>query len=102
MIEGLGGALVVTADHGNADCMFEIDKKTDKPKLGPDGFSRKKTSHTLNAVPLHVFAPGHDLRLRDPGRTSPGLANLAATVLGLMGFEAPEDFEASLLASESS
>ena len=96
VIEALEGALIVTADHGNADCMFELDKKTGEPVQSKDGHAKPKTSHTLNPVPLHVYAPGVSVEL-DAALRSPGLANLAASVLALMGFEAPEDFEAPLL-----
>lgn len=102
VIDALGGALVVTADHGNADCMFELDKKSGEPALDADGRPKVKTSHTLNPVPLHVYTPGKAVTL-DPNALAgarPGLANLASTVLDLMGLEAPEDYEASLLASE--
>jgi 2,3-bisphosphoglycerate-independent phosphoglycerate mutase len=95
-VRQLGGALVVTADHGNADEMFEMDEKSGQPLLGPDGRPRPKTSHTLNRVPFHVFAPSHALRLRRDLRR-PGLANVAATLLQLLGFEAPEDYYPSLL-----
>ena len=99
VIEALGGALLVTADHGNADCMFEIDKKTGEPSLDAKGNAKAKTSHTLNPVPLHAYVPGGGIRLdAGPlGKTKPGLANLAATILTLMGFDAPEGFEPSLL-----
>ena len=96
VIERLGGALIVTADHGNADCMVEIDKKTGEPSLDPSGAPRAKTSHTLNPVPLHVFAPGAGVEL-DPKVQRPGLANVAGTILSLMGFEAPEGYEPSLI-----
>ena len=102
VIDALGGALVVTADHGNADCMFELDKKSGEPALDADGRPKVKTSHTLNPVPLHVYTPGKAVAL-DPNALAsarPGLANLASTVLDLMGLEAPEDYEASLLASD--
>jgi 2,3-bisphosphoglycerate-independent phosphoglycerate mutase len=95
-IEALRGALIVTADHGNADCMFEIDKSTGEPARTPEGGLRAKTSHTLNPVPLHVFAPTAPISMRaDLPRA--GLANLAATILYLMGSEAPEDYEPSLV-----
>jgi len=97
VIERLGGALLVTADHGNADCMFEIDKKTGEPTRDTTGHIKPKTSHTLNAVPLHVFAPSQSVAL-DAGIAAPGLAHVAATVLDLLGFEAPEDYAPSLLA----
>ncbi len=99
VIEAMGGALLVTADHGNADCMFEIDKKTLEPALDAEGRLKAKTSHTLNPVPLHVYAPGAkiELDMKSWGRVKPGLANLAASVLTLLGYEAPEDYRASLI-----
>jgi hypothetical protein len=42
-------------------------------------------------VPLHIFAPGAKLAL-DARVAKPGLANLASTVLYLMGYEAPADY----------
>jgi 2,3-bisphosphoglycerate-independent phosphoglycerate mutase len=95
-IERLGGALIATADHGNADEMYELDARGE-PRVGPDGQPRPKTSHTLNRVPFHVYAPKNRLRMRtDLAR--PGLANVAATVLHLMGWRAPDDYAPSLLA----
>ena len=46
-------------------------------------------------MPLHIFAPGYELRLKTGPQ--PGLANLAASVLQLLGYRAPEDYQASLL-----
>ena len=92
-IRALKGALVVTADHGNADEMFELDKQG-AAKIDAEGRPRKRTSHTLNPVPLHIFAPGYELRLKTGQQ--PGLANLAASVLQLLGYQAPEDYQASL------
>jgi 2,3-bisphosphoglycerate-independent phosphoglycerate mutase len=91
----LGGALVVTADHGNCDEMFELGKDG-APKLDAEGRPLAKTSHSLNAVPFYVYAPGASLAL-DRAVAAPGLANLAATVLQLLGFAAPEGYAASLL-----
>ncbi|MEZ4280701.1 MAG: 2,3-bisphosphoglycerate-independent phosphoglycerate mutase [Myxococcota bacterium] len=96
VIEALQGALIVTADHGNADCMYELDPKSGAPVAAAGGGFKPKTSHTLNPVPLHVFAPGAKLAL-DPRIEKPGLANLAATVLQLLGFEAPDDYQRGLL-----
>jgi 2,3-bisphosphoglycerate-independent phosphoglycerate mutase len=94
--EQLKGALIVTADHGNADGMFEVDPKTGEPKHDAAGKLAVKTSHTLNPVPLHIFAPGRSLALaRDVA--APGLVHVAATVLQLLGLQAPEDYERSLL-----
>jgi 2,3-bisphosphoglycerate-independent phosphoglycerate mutase len=96
VVEALEGALVVTADHGNADCMFEMDKKTGEPMHNAEGTVKALTSHTLNPVPLHVFAPSVSVRLSSRV-AKPGLANLASTILGLLGYEAPEDYEPSLI-----
>ena len=95
-VERLGGALLVTADHGNADEMFEHDRRTGEAQLGPDGRPRAKTSHTLNPVPLHLWAPQSGLEI-DPRVARPGLANVAATLLHLLGYRAPEDYASSLL-----
>ena len=51
VIEGMRGALLVTADHGNADCMFEVEDASGEPKRNPQGEVAVKTSHTLNPVP---------------------------------------------------
>ena len=96
VIRRLQGALVVTADHGNADEMYELDKAGAFAKLD-DGTLKPKTSHTLNPVPFHIYAPGHELRFNEQVRGA-GLANVAATALHLMGFKAPPAYEPSLLA----
>jgi len=66
-----GGVCVVTADHGNADHMLE-----------PDG--SPNTAHSLNPVPLVVTAPGLELRVEGGI-----LADVAPTVLDLLGMEQP-------------
>lgn len=96
VIEAKRGAILVTADHGNADQMFERDKETGQWARRPDGSFKPRTSHSLNPVPCHIWAPGRELRLRPLAK--PGLANVAATLLQLLGYQAPEDYEPSLLA----
>ncbi len=96
IVRELSGAMVVTADHGNADEMYEMDKKTGHPAVSESGGFRPKTSHTLNRVPCYIYAPGQELAI-DPANESPGLANLAATLLHLMGYAAPADYLASIL-----
>jgi 2,3-bisphosphoglycerate-independent phosphoglycerate mutase len=66
------GACVVTADHGNADHMLEAD-------------GSPNTAHSLNPVPLIVTAPG--LTLAEHGI----LADVAPTVLELLGIEQPAE-----------
>ncbi len=70
-VERAGGVLLVTADHGNADCM-----------RAPDG--QPHTAHTTNPVPLIVCGMGN-ITLRE-GR----LADIAPTLLHAMGLPVPE------------
>jgi 2,3-bisphosphoglycerate-independent phosphoglycerate mutase len=95
IIQKLKGALIVTADHGNADEMYQVDKKG-KISLDKSGYPIVKTSHTLNEVPFLVYAPGYKLAIDDKVDT-PGLSNIAASVLNLLGFQAPDDFRPSLI-----
>jgi 2,3-bisphosphoglycerate-independent phosphoglycerate mutase len=89
---------LVTADHGNADEMYMWDPKKGRFKLGRHGRIEAKTSHTLNPVPFHLVAPHLEGRLGLGHVERPGLANVASTVLELLGFERPEEYEPSLLA----
>lgn len=93
VIERVGGAALITADHGNADQMFGIDKKTGAYQ------AVALTSHTLNAVPLHLFDPAGGRLAQDASGT---LANVAGTALELLGFEVPADYAPSLLRGEHS
>ena len=98
VVSQMNGAMIVTADHGNADQMFELDKAGALLRR-PDGSPQAKTSHTLNHVPCHVLAPAGSIRI-DPSVRAPGLANVASTVLFLLGFAAPEGYLPSLLEVE--
>ena len=71
-VHAAGGAMVITADHGNADHMLE-----------PDG--SPNTAHSLNPVPFIVT--DEQVRLRDEGI----LADVAPTCLALLGIEQPEE-----------
>jgi 2,3-bisphosphoglycerate-independent phosphoglycerate mutase len=97
-VEELQGILVVTADHGNADEMFQRDKQG-KVLRDAQGRPVPKTSHTLSPVPFLIHDPMRGDRYEiDPERaTSAGIANVTATCLELMGFEPPDDLESSLL-----
>jgi 2,3-bisphosphoglycerate-independent phosphoglycerate mutase len=96
VIASLKGALLITADHGNADDMIERNKKTGALEQNQDGTFRPKTSHSLNAVPCFLYAPSApSLRFREDATA--GLANIAATVIELLGYTPPETYCASLL-----
>ncbi|CAN94665.1 MULTISPECIES: 2,3-bisphosphoglycerate-independent phosphoglycerate mutase [Sorangium] len=97
VVKALNGVLLVTADHGNADEMYELVKKTGAFETLADGSPKPKTSHTLNPVPFHVYAPGYTFAI-DTTVQKPGLANMGATVLHLLGLSAPEDYLPSLIA----
>ena len=56
-----------------------------------------KTSHTLSPVPFAIFDPNYDGEYHMAPLAAPGLANVAATLLDLLGFEAPDDYLASLI-----
>lgn len=87
VVEELDGVLVFTADHGNADIMFTEH----------EGQRSAKTSHTLSPVPFAIFDPNYDGEYRMAPPPAPGLANVAATLLNLLGYEAPADYEPSLI-----
>ncbi len=90
VIDELGGVLVYTADHGNADIMF-----TEK-----NGERSPKTSHTLSPVPFAIHDPNFDGEYHMVGAApgpAHGLANVAATVFNLLGYDAPDDYLPSLI-----
>ena len=95
VIDELGGMAIITADHGNADEMFELDKNG-KPKKNEEGGFKAKTSHTLNKVPLILY-DNHHLGAYSLKNGDFGLANIAATAVNLLGFEAPDCWEESMI-----
>ena len=72
-VEAMGGTLVITADHGNAEMMR--DPETGEPH----------TAHTLNPVPFIIVNPPHAIRRVDNGR----LADVAPTLLDIIGLQQP-------------
>ena len=96
VIDRLGGVAVITADHGNADEMYEIDKKTGEPKADKQGNLKAKTSHTLRPVPC-IFYDNVTCGAYKVREGSFGLSNVAATMVNLMGYEAPAMWDASII-----
>ena len=96
-VDAAGGVALITADHGNADEMYELDKKSGQPALNKDGSYKAKTAHTLNPVPLILYdrATGGKLGLRQLEKA--GLSNIAATVANLIGLEKHPAWDESLL-----
>ena len=85
------GILIVTADHGNADEMYEKvkDNKTPNTKT-----PNSKTAHTLNPVPFIIYDKLEEHVIKEGAY---GLANVAPTVVGLIGIEKPDMWEESML-----
>ncbi|ONM36893.1 23-bisphosphoglycerate-independent phosphoglycerate mutase 1 [Zea mays] len=96
-VEQVGGIYLVTADHGNAEDMVKRNK-SGKPLLDKNGGIQILTSHTLQPVPVAIGGPGlhPGVKFRNDIQI-PGLANVAATVMNLHGFEAPADYEQTLI-----
>lgn len=96
-VEAAGGCLVVTADHGNAEDMVERDKQG-QPRTSKDGQPLWKTAHSTNPVPLYIVDYSGQEWAAAPGVDAPGLSNLAATLLTLLGLQVPENYRPSLVA----
>ena len=98
VVDKLHGVALITADHGNADEMYEMDKKTKQPKPNKDGTFKSKTSHTLNPVPCIIYdnfySENYSVKA-DNGQF--GLANVAATMVNLLGYEAPAVWNESII-----
>lgn len=96
-IDKVHGVAIITADHGNADEMYELDKKTGQPKADKNGSFKAKTSHTLNPVPCIIYDNfGSDnYTVKKDGNY--GLSNVAATLVNLMGYEAPDFWDDSMI-----
>jgi 2,3-bisphosphoglycerate-independent phosphoglycerate mutase len=96
-IREAGATMIITADHGNVDMMFEVDRATGNLKLDPSGNPVIKTSHTLSPVPWCIVGPEARQFRTNPEVAEPGLGNIAATILLLLGFEAPADYLPALI-----
>ena len=95
-VDAAGGVLVISADHGNADDMFEHGKDG-KIKVDAEGQAARKTSHSLNPVPCIVYDPENKGEYASELRSGLGISSLAATCIELLGFKAPADYDPSVL-----
>ena len=100
-----GAVLVITADHGNSDDMYEHDKKTGAVSRKDDGTPKAKTSHSLNPVPCIIYDPGYKGEY-EPGKGENhedalnkglGISSIAATCIDFLGFIPPEGYDSSVL-----
>ncbi len=87
VIKELNGIAIVTADHGNADEMFTVNK----------GLKTPKTSHTLNPVPFIIYDSAYNNEYKMADIPNAGLTNIAATLLNLLGYKKVEDYDESLI-----
>jgi len=97
-VKKANGILIVSADHGNSDDMYECnyktgeiiyDEKTGKPK--------PRTAHSLNPVFAYVYEPTGSIKMRLSEHKDLGISSLAATCLKLLGFVPPEDYTPSIV-----
>lgn len=86
-VKKAGGVALITADHGNADCMWKEKNGNIAPMV----------AHTLNPVPCIIkdYSKANSFELTDV--ESPGLSNVAATLCTLLGFMPPKEYDPSLL-----
>jgi 2,3-bisphosphoglycerate-independent phosphoglycerate mutase len=102
VVDQLEGILLVTADHGNADEMYQHGKDGQILREGQSGSPMVKTSHTLNAVPFMIHDANHRGQYElSSDVAAPGIANVTATCMELLGYQAPGSFEPSLLRFKS-
>jgi 2,3-bisphosphoglycerate-independent phosphoglycerate mutase len=82
----LKGMVIITADHGN------VEEKLDKK-------GNVKTSHTLNPVPFFILDSQYagEYTVDTTGITEPGISNVAASFINMLGYEAPSMYEKSLI-----
>ena len=96
-VEEAGGILCITADHGNSDDMYE-HAKDGSVKMNKDGSPKAKTSHSLNPVPAIIYDPEYkgeyDRSVLNQGL---GISSWPATIMQLMGFVPPADYDKSLI-----
>ncbi|MCF7933190.1 MAG: 2,3-bisphosphoglycerate-independent phosphoglycerate mutase [Spirochaetia bacterium] len=95
-VEEAGGVMVISADHGNSDDMYE-HKKDGAVVIKANGKPAAKTAHSLNPVPCIIYDPSFDHEYSTTLREGLGISSLAATCIELLGYEAPEDYDPSVL-----
>jgi len=92
-----GGIMVITADHGNADDMFE-HAKDGSVKYKENGDPQAKTAHSLNPVPCIICDSSYNGEYSKTLNTGLGISSIAATCINLLGFETPRGYDMSIIA----
>jgi 2,3-bisphosphoglycerate-independent phosphoglycerate mutase len=96
-VKAQGGVLMVTADHGNSDQMYEVDKKRDGYKRDGDGGFVVRTAHSLNPVPFILVDHSGHFQLDPTLGDDAGLGNVGAALLTVVGLEPPADYLPSVV-----
>jgi 2,3-bisphosphoglycerate-independent phosphoglycerate mutase len=97
-IKKANGILIVTADHGNSDDMYECNYKTGEViRDEKTGEPKPRTAHSLNPVFAYVYQPSGSIKMKLSEHQDLGISSLAATCLTLLGFEPPEDYTPSII-----
>lgn len=95
-IDKAGGILIITADHGNADDMYEHLKDGSVSRKA-NGDPKAKTSHSLNPVPCIIYDPCYSGEYSKTLREGLGISSIAATCISLLGYVPPEDYDKSVV-----
>jgi 2,3-bisphosphoglycerate-independent phosphoglycerate mutase len=97
-VKKANGILVVTADHGNSDDMYECNYKTGEIIYDEKtGEPKPRTAHSLNPVFAYVYEPTGSIKIKLSDHDDLGISSLAATCLTLLGFEPPQDYTPSIV-----
>jgi 2,3-bisphosphoglycerate-independent phosphoglycerate mutase len=97
-VKKANGILVVSADHGNADDMYECNYKTGKIIYDEKtGQPKSRTAHSLNPVFAYAYEPTGSIKMKLSEHEDLGISSLAATCLTLLGFEPPKDYTPSII-----
>lgn len=97
-VAALGGVAIITADHGNADEMYQYNKKKGDFVRDENGVPVPLTSHTLNRVPCWLYDPTGTMPWKLDDSVSPKrLSNIAATAMKLLGLVPPDDYDPALI-----
>ena len=95
--QAAGAILVISADHGNSDDMYEHAKDGSVIKDKATGRPKARTAHSLNPVPAIIYDPSNAAGVKLTDKKGLGISSLAATCLNLIGYQTPEGYDPSLL-----
>ncbi|MDR0411575.1 MAG: 2,3-bisphosphoglycerate-independent phosphoglycerate mutase [Treponema sp.] len=96
-VKEAGGIMLITADHGNSDDMFEHNKKTGEVARKVDGSPKAKTSHSLNPVPCIVYDCDYQGEYESTLVENLGISSIAAACINLLGLVPPSDYDPSIV-----